>query len=134
MAGATKKKIVFIFLLRISIKYIFAKKKIFCIIPMKTIDKNVCYLLLYCQSCEMNRTNDAKYSNFRISLLFFFFFFPLEIQVRNVDVDPHWMLHVVIKLKQDACLSSWVQCFGVWVLGSMLFTGVQLVYVTRWTI
>lgn len=76
MAGATKKKkIVFIFLLRISIKYIFAKKKIFCIIPMKTIDKNVCYLLLYCQSCEMNRTNDAKYSNFRISLLFFLFFF-----------------------------------------------------------
>lgn len=39
---------------------------------MKTIDKNVCYLLLYCQSCEMNRTNDAKYSDFRISLFFFF--------------------------------------------------------------
>lgn len=34
---------------------------------------------------ETNRTNDAKYSNFRI----FFFFFFLEIQVRNVDVDPH---------------------------------------------
>lgn len=33
---------------------------------------------------ETNRKNDAKYSNFRI-----FFFFFLEIQVRNVDVDPH---------------------------------------------
>lgn len=76
---------------------------------------------------ETNRTNDAKYSNFRI------FFFFLEIQVRNVDVDPHWMLHVVIKLKQDICLSSWVQCFGVWVLGSVLFTGVQSVHVTKWT-
>lgn len=32
---------------------------------------------------ETNRKNDAKYSNFRI------FFFFLEIQVRNVDVDPH---------------------------------------------
>lgn len=38
-----------------------------------------------------------------------------------MDADPQWIVHTVIKLKEDSHRSSWIN-----VLGSMLFTGVQL--------
>lgn len=109
-----EKWIGFFFLLRISSKYIFTKKKTFFIVSVKIIDKiYAIYCFIVRPTYETSRTFDMNCCNFRI--LGFF----LKIRVRNIRSSVN-SSHCH-QIEQDKHLSSWVN-----VLGSVLFTRVQL--------